>query len=269
MFSRADLDTSLIDRHLGTQPYPLLFVTVSGAHLYGFASADSDYDLRGCHITPAREVLRLKPPSETVEVMDKSGPIEVDLVTHDVHKFFRLLLNNNGYVLEQVFSPLVCSAAPEFEELKSLARGCITRHHNHHYRAFARNQWEMVVKGGKPTVKGLLYTYRVLLAGIHLLRTGEVESNIRTLNQFFRLGDIDELVAMKVGGAEKQELHGASLEHHERQYTALNDDLERARAASTLPEGPGTRDALDDLLVRLRLRTLAPATARAPREGSA
>ena len=28
------------------QPYPLLFVTISGAHLYGFPSADSDYDLR-------------------------------------------------------------------------------------------------------------------------------------------------------------------------------------------------------------------------------
>lgn len=29
------------------QPYPLLFVTISGAHLYGFPSPDSDYDLRG------------------------------------------------------------------------------------------------------------------------------------------------------------------------------------------------------------------------------
>jgi uncharacterized protein len=25
------------------QPYPLLFVTISGAHLYGFPSPDSDY----------------------------------------------------------------------------------------------------------------------------------------------------------------------------------------------------------------------------------
>ena len=29
------------------QPYPLLFATVSGAHLYGFPSPDSDFDLRG------------------------------------------------------------------------------------------------------------------------------------------------------------------------------------------------------------------------------
>jgi len=35
------------------QPYPLLFVTISGAHLYGFPSPDSDYDLRGVHALPA------------------------------------------------------------------------------------------------------------------------------------------------------------------------------------------------------------------------
>jgi len=32
--------------------FPLLFATVSGAHLYGFPSPDSDYDLRGAHVAP-------------------------------------------------------------------------------------------------------------------------------------------------------------------------------------------------------------------------
>jgi hypothetical protein len=32
-----------VERH----PYPLIFATISGAHLYGFPSPDSDYDLRG------------------------------------------------------------------------------------------------------------------------------------------------------------------------------------------------------------------------------
>jgi uncharacterized protein len=30
-------------------PFPPLFATVSGAHLYGFASPDSDIDLRGAY----------------------------------------------------------------------------------------------------------------------------------------------------------------------------------------------------------------------------
>jgi predicted nucleotidyltransferase len=33
-------------------PYPRAFLTVSGAHLYGFPSEDSDIDLRGAHLLP-------------------------------------------------------------------------------------------------------------------------------------------------------------------------------------------------------------------------
>jgi uncharacterized protein len=48
------LNQSVISSALAAHPYPLLFVTMSGAHLYGFESADSDYDLRGAHVTPVR-----------------------------------------------------------------------------------------------------------------------------------------------------------------------------------------------------------------------
>ncbi|GAA2632438.1 GNAT family N-acetyltransferase [Paractinoplanes durhamensis] len=41
-------------------PYPLIFATVSGAHLYGFASVDSDLDVRAAHLLPAAEVLGLR-----------------------------------------------------------------------------------------------------------------------------------------------------------------------------------------------------------------
>jgi uncharacterized protein len=74
------------------QPYPLLFVTVSGAHLYGFPSPDSDYDLRGVHLLPIREVVGLDPGRETVESSGIDDGLEIDLVTHDVRKFFGLLL---------------------------------------------------------------------------------------------------------------------------------------------------------------------------------
>src|SRR5437667_12136184 len=93
------------------QPYPLLFVTISGAHLYGFPSPDSDYDLRGVHILPLREVVGLDTGPETVEVSRK-GELELDLVTHDVKKFFGLLLKKNGYVLEQLYSPLIVPTTP-------------------------------------------------------------------------------------------------------------------------------------------------------------
>jgi uncharacterized protein len=75
-------------------PYPLLFATVSGAHLYGFASSDSDWDLRGVHVLPAQEVVGLLPLQETIEIAQNTD-IELDLVTHDIRKFFTLLLRPN------------------------------------------------------------------------------------------------------------------------------------------------------------------------------
>src|SRR5262245_18579091 len=80
-------------------PYPLLFATISGAHLYGFPSPDSDYDLRGSHLLPAREVVGLDPGRETVERSETIDGTELDLVTHDARRFFLLLLKKNGYVL--------------------------------------------------------------------------------------------------------------------------------------------------------------------------
>jgi predicted nucleotidyltransferase len=78
------------------QPYPLLFATISGAHLYGFPSPDSDYDLRGVHILPAEEVLGLNEPRETIEISRVTDELELDLVTHDAKNFFTLMLNKNG-----------------------------------------------------------------------------------------------------------------------------------------------------------------------------
>lgn len=47
--------------------------------------------------------------------------------------------------------------------------------------------------------KSLLYAYRVLLSGIHLLRTGEVEANLYRLNDRFGLPQIVDLIAVKRG----------------------------------------------------------------------
>ena len=115
-----------LHRIVAVQPYPLLFATISGAHMYGFASADSDVDLRGAFIWPASEVLGLRPPAETITIEDATT-IDLDWVAHDVRKFARLMTGHNGYVLEQLFSPLVVVTTPAHEELMELGKGCVTR----------------------------------------------------------------------------------------------------------------------------------------------
>ncbi|GAA5141977.1 hypothetical protein GCM10023213_27120 [Prosthecobacter algae] len=125
-----------LQRITTAQPYPLLFATISGAHLYGFPSPDSDVDLRGAHVLPLKEVLGLDARHETVEDSRIIEGLEMDIVSHDVKKFFNLLLKKNGYVLEQLYSPLIVQTTPEHAELKEIAKGCITRHHSHHYLGF-------------------------------------------------------------------------------------------------------------------------------------
>ena len=181
------IDYELLQAEAERHPYPLLFATISGAHLYGFPSPDSDYDLRGVHLLPVRDAVGLLAKEETVEVSVVRQQTEVDLVTHDALKFFNLMLKRNGYVLEQLYSPLVVMRRPEHTELKAIGSKCITRHHSHHYLGFADTQWNLFAKENPPRVKPLLYVYRVLLTGIHLMRTGCVEANLAFLNEEFRL----------------------------------------------------------------------------------
>ena len=185
-----------LHKQVEAHPYPLLFATISGAHLYGFPSPDSDFDLRGVHLLPLKEVVGLSDGQETVEKSGIHDGLEIDLVTHDAKKFFGLMLKKNGYVLEQLFSPLVVHTMPEHAELKGIAPGCITKHHSHHYFGFAETQWKLFLKESPRRVKPLLYVYRVLLTGIHLMRTGGVEANLVTLNEEFRLPYLAELARL-------------------------------------------------------------------------
>ncbi len=113
-------------------PYPLVFCTVSGAHLYGFASIDSDLDLRAAHVLPAVEVLGLHRGPETLQRDGLRDGVELDVVSHDLLKFAKLLNSRNGYVLEQLLSPLVVVTSPLHDELRELAPGLITRNHAYH-----------------------------------------------------------------------------------------------------------------------------------------
>src|SRR5215208_3262251 len=219
-------------QEVASQPYPLLFVTISGAHLYGFPSPDSDYDVRGSHVLPIRDVVGLDPGRETVEVSEVREGLEIDLVTHDVKKFFGLLLKKNGYVLEQLYSPLVVKTSAAHEELKEVARGCVTRHHSHHYFGFAETQWKLFDKERPRRVKPLLYVFRVLLTGIRLMRTGEIEANLRLLNEEARLTHVDDLIARKLSGPEQSTLDDEDVAFHRREYERLRSELEAASRAS-------------------------------------
>lgn len=230
-----------------------LFVTISGAHLYGFASPDSDFDVRGAHLMPLAAALSMFPQRDTLEHSGVEEGREIDFVSHDAGKFFGMMLRKNGYVMEQIFSPIELIGGPDLQELRSIARGCITRHIHYHYRGFYINQRDLLEKEEVKKAKTLLYAYRVLLTGIHVMHTGEIEANLPRLLDLYPRAGVSELMAAKV--AEKATVGAVDLDAHRRALAALEKLLDQAHAGSPLPEEPREAEALDRFLVSLRLRS--------------
>lgn len=204
------------------------------------------------YVLPIEEVVGLETGNETIEVSEVRESLEIDLVTHDVKKFFLMLLKKNGYVLEQLYSPLVLTTSPEHEELKFIAKSCITCHHYYHYIGFATTQWKLFEKENTYRLKPLLYIYRVLLTGIYLMQTGIIEANLIKLNEVFKLSYIHDLIAQKIAGQEKSVVSNINVDFHQIEYERLRHKLQEAYESTLLPEVPTANAALHSFLVRLR-----------------
>jgi hypothetical protein len=208
---------------------------------------------------PIEDVVGLHAGEETVDRTWTRDGVEVDLVTHDLAKFTRMLLRRNGYVLEQLLSPLVVASSPLHEEMAALAPGCLTRHHAHHYLGFARTQWGFFERSGE--LKPLLYTFRVLSTGVHLMRTGEVQADLTRLP--YGPAYLPDLVEAKRAAEHGTLPSGApDRERLAADVAALTARLEEERDRSPLPERPSAEPALHDLVVRARLADLPHVNSR-------
>lgn len=246
-----DLLRSIVEG--GAKP---LFATLSGAHLYGFPSPDSDVDLRGVFVTPLERVLGIMSWQETLEVSRIQAGIELDWVAHDVAKFALLMTRRNGYVLEQLYSPHVVCGGQWLEELKALGSGCVVRQLYFHYRGFFQNQRKLLGKG-EPTVKALLYAYRVALTGIHVLRTGRIEAHLPTLvestNAEVSAEVVSDLIQRKIEGQEKGALGVEEAASLTATLDSLEAALDAAYEASDLPVAVEGLKDLSEFVVRVRL----------------
>ncbi|MCA9198068.1 MAG: nucleotidyltransferase domain-containing protein [Planctomycetales bacterium] len=250
MTDARQLDLPLWKDYVKSLTVEPLFVTVSGAHLYGFPSPDSDVDLRACHQLPLDQIVGLSLPNQTFEHSSVYANLEVDIVSHDIGKYFGLLVKNNGYVLEQIFSPFVVTGKDFLDQLRPIARRCITRFHYYHYRGFYQTQRKLIDKQAAKTAKAILYAYRVLLTGIHLLRTGEVEANLLRLADEYGNREVHELILQKT--SEKISPAELNWELHSQQLDSLESTLDAAFQGSQLSEQRDLQE-VNRFLVDLRL----------------
>lgn len=238
--------------HAHAPPGTLLQCGVTGAHAYGFLSPDSDVDLKGLHLAPTEQLLGLDTPKETHDVLVDFEGVEHDLTTHEAGKALGLLTRGNGNVLERLLSPLQLVESAEVEALRELARGTVSTRFAGHYRGFFSGVRREHTRA--PKVKSMLYAYRVALTGVHLLRTGELEMDVRPLADRYGFPELHELVLRKQRGEEKGALDPASDERFRARWEELDTMLERALAESRLPSEVPNRDAMSAWLVALRRR---------------
>lgn len=231
--------------------YPLIFATLTGSHAFGYASPLSDFDVHGCHLLSLQQVIGFSLPGETVEMKTSIGnDIEADIATHDLKKFLHLLIKCNGNILEDLYSPLVITTSSLHEELKGLGKGCITRICANHYRGMAYNQQRRMQMND---VKKLLHTYRCLLMGIHLMRSGELEMNVPTLAEEYGLPQLQRIIEYKLSGMDG--IDSKEMAEHESVVAGLHEQLDRYAEASKLPDKPSqnTQHELEELLIRTRM----------------
>ncbi|MBI6529867.1 nucleotidyltransferase domain-containing protein [Proteus vulgaris] len=175
----------------------LLYVAESGSRAWGFASTDSDYDVRGIFIRPRNAYLSIDKPKETFEWIENSW---FDVGAWDITKALHLLRKSNCILLEWLQSPIIYRQYPNIKkELFELA----TLYYQpkvivHHYRGIAK-----VVSGYSPKdkirneadtksikLKKWFYLLRSLLSAYWTVKTGDIPP--MELNKLIKILSVEE-----------------------------------------------------------------------------
>lgn len=251
-------DLELGRRFITISPVPgaPLQCGITGSHDYGFSSADSDLDLKGLFLAPTRRLLGLGRPPETFDRLIDFEGTECDLTLTEAGKGLQLLVAGNGNMIERLLSGFQLYPGPELDDLQRLARGAVSQKFSRHYQGFFRGMCKEHERSDKPRAKSLLYAYRVALTGIHLLRTGELIADLRTLAPRLGYPDALSLIRIKVEGAEKGAVPPEIDARHRAAWPALEADLQRALDESPLPEAAGNEAECEDWLVAQRTARL-------------
>ncbi|MBL8923295.1 MAG: nucleotidyltransferase domain-containing protein [Myxococcaceae bacterium] len=230
-----------------------LVVALSGAHAYGFPSPDSDLDLKAVHVEPTRELLALEPRSRHRELLTVIDGVEVDYTSNEVQFVLRGVVGGNGNFIERLLGRLQPVVATELVGLRPLVTAVLSRRVYRHYQGFARQQHREWEATGYTSAKRLLYVVRTVLTGVHLLRTGQLETDVTRLAEPCAVADVLALVEAKTKGEQAPlptELSTLWRERTRHLFTKLDE----ARDASELPaEAPVKAvQALDAWLLELR-----------------
>lgn len=141
----------------------VLFACESGSRGWGFASPDSDYDVRFIYVHALPWYLQVSPSRDVIEI-----PIseELDINGWELRKALGLLKRGNATLIEWLDSPVVYQSDWNFV---NAMRSAASQTHQpersfHHYLNMARKNYREYLHGESVRLKKYLYVLRPLLA---------------------------------------------------------------------------------------------------------
>lgn len=187
----------------------ILFAAESGSRAWGFASADSDYDVRFIYIRPRDWYLGLENRRDVIEL-----PIseELDINGWDLNKALKLLYTSNPTLFEWLSSPIVYRDTDRVAQL----RGIMNRYFSvkkgvYHYLSMAERNYGESLRGEIVRAKKYFYVLRPILACRWIL-----EKQMRPLMLFSELMEaeldsslkntVQKLLDIKINSPEIREI---------------------------------------------------------------
>ena len=148
----------------------ILLAVESGSRAWGFASPDSDYDVRFIYVRPKESYLRLDRVRDVIEV-----PINemLDINGWDVDKTLKLLHKSNPTVFEWFSSPIIYQTSDFAERFKSVMRKYFSSKSGlWHYLHMAEGNYREYLRGDMVKAKKYFYVLRPILACRWILEKG-------------------------------------------------------------------------------------------------
>lgn len=166
-----DKITAQLDEIERCENVRILYCAESGSRAWGFASPDSDYDVRFVYVRRPQDYLRLEDARDVIEwqlddVYDING--------WDLKKALILLHKSNCTLFEWDGSPIVYRTTPEWSRIAAVMYGHFSvKAGMYHYLNMAEHNYHAYFKGDTVKLKKYLYVLRPLLACRHILAKGE------------------------------------------------------------------------------------------------
>ena len=140
----------------------VLFAVESGSRAWGFASPDSDYDVRGVFVKPLDWYLQLK--SDVPDTIVEEHPGDIDVSLWDLRKALLQMAKSNAPFLEWLGSPIIYRDCGIIVALDMLKATCVNPAHvAYHYASMFRKAMEARNEEGTIRIKKLCYALRAAL----------------------------------------------------------------------------------------------------------